>query len=117
MGEEVFSSSISEAFRRMFKRHDETDKKIDHLTDLVTAWPATCAEHRLELERRIANGKGVAPVKQNGNGRSIKVGGYSVKLQTVVGAVVLAGMMLMGALLVIGIVLVKYGPTIAQIIG
>jgi hypothetical protein len=100
---------------------ERIDKKIDHLTELVQAWPATCAEHRLKLTERIANGKvalgipqTVSPGKQNG--RSIRLGGYNVKMQTVVGAVVLAGMMLMGALLVIGWIVFRLSPDLARLV-
>lgn len=75
MGNEVFSSSSAEAFRTLFRKHDETAGKIDHLTELVGEWPTKCAEHRLTLTERIANGKvalGI-PTKANGSNISFKV--------------------------------------------
>lgn len=82
----------------------EIRKEQKREADAIAKWPATCAEHRLELERRVSNGK--AP----GQKRTVSIGGFPVKLQTIVFSVLGAGVLFMGGLLALAYFILKVAP-------
>lgn len=119
--ERIIQGPQADVFRCFFEQLNEIDSTTKDNAEAIASWPARCAEHRLALTERIANGKmalGI-PTATNGNGKTITIPVIGVKVQakTFWLALFLAAAMLGPMVLGIALFVWRYGAKLVEVFG